>query len=77
MYGIRNEVVYNFNETSFRMGMISSQVVVIGSKRRNRRKAIQLGDREWAIVIQGVNVIGWSIPPFIILKAKHYLSTWY
>lgn len=39
-YGIINEDTYNFNETGFLMGKISSQLVVTGSERRGRRKAI-------------------------------------
>jgi hypothetical protein len=28
-------------------------------------------------VIQGINAIGWAIPPFIIFQGKHHLSAWY
>jgi hypothetical protein len=28
-------------------------------------------------VIQGINATGWAIPPFIIVKGKHHLSSWY
>lgn len=76
-YGITDTDSYNFDETGFQMGVISSQVVVIGSKRRNRPKAIQPGNREWVTVIQAINAIGWAIPPFIIFKAVYHLNTWY
>ena len=39
------------------MGKISSQLVVTGSERRGRPKAVQPGDREWATVIGGDNAI--------------------
>jgi hypothetical protein len=76
-YGILDEDIYNFDETSHQMGIISTGVVVTGSKRRNRPKAIQPGDREWATVIQGINACGWAIPPFIILAGMYHLSAWY
>jgi hypothetical protein len=28
-------------------------------------------------VIQGINAIGWAIPPFIIFQGKNHLSAWY
>jgi hypothetical protein len=54
------------------MGIITSQTVVTGTERYNQPKALQPGDHEWATVIQGVSAAGWAIPPYIILKAKHY-----
>jgi hypothetical protein len=76
-YGILDEDIYNFDETGHQMGIISTGVVVTGSERRNRPKAIQPGDREWATVIQGINACGWAIPPFIILAGMYHLSAWY
>lgn len=76
-YGIVNEDTYNFDETGFLMGKISSQLVVTGSERRGRRKAIQPGNREWATAIQAINACGWAIPPFIIFAGKYHLSAWY
>ena len=76
-YGITDIDSYNFDETGFQMGVLSSQVVVTGSERRNRPKAIQPGNREWVTVIQAINAIGWAIPPFIIFKAIYHLNTWY
>ena len=40
------------------MGIIAIGVVVIGSERRNRPKAIQPGNREWVMITQGINVLG-------------------
>jgi len=59
------------------MGVILTAIVIIGSKRRYRPKAIQPGNREWVTVIMAINAIGWSIPAFIIFAGKHHLSTWY
>ena len=74
-YGVSNDNMHNFDETGFQMGVISSQVVVTGSKRRNRPKAIQPGNCEWVTVIQAINAMGWAIPPFIIFKAVYHLNT--
>ena len=59
------------------MGKISSQLVVTGSERRGRSKAIQPGNREWVTVIQGINATGWAIPPFVIFAGQYHLSAWY
>ena len=76
-YGITEEDTYNFDETGFMMGVISTGVVVTGSDRRERPKNLQPGDRQWTTVIQGVNATGWAIPPFIIFPGMHHLSAWY
>ena len=59
------------------MGKITQQLVVTGSERRGRPKAIQPGDREWVTVIAAINAAGWSVPPFLIFAGKYHLSAWY
>jgi hypothetical protein len=61
--------IYNFDETGFMMGFICVGMVVTTSDGRAKAKLAQPGNREWATVIQGVNALGWVIPPFIILAA--------
>ena len=76
-YGIQDEDTYNFDETGFMMGMISTGAVVTASEKRGRLKSVQPGNREWTTVIQGINATGWAIPPHIVFKGRHYLSAWY
>ena len=76
-YGIQESDIWNFDETGFMMGVISSAMVVTTSDGRGKAKMAQPGNREWATVIQGVNAEGWSIPPFIIVAGQYHLSTWY
>ncbi|KAF2186623.1 hypothetical protein K469DRAFT_539062, partial [Zopfia rhizophila CBS 207.26] len=65
-YGIQDKDTYNFDETGFMLGIITSLLVVTGLERRSKRKVVQPGDREWITVIQGINAAGWAIPPFTI-----------
>jgi hypothetical protein len=76
-HGILNDDTYNFDESGFMMGQISTGAVVTSSERRGRAKTVQQGDREWTTVIQGINAMGWPIPPFIIFQGKNHLSAWY
>jgi hypothetical protein len=76
-YGILDNDMYNFDEAGFMMGVISTGAVVTRADRQGRPKMIQQGNREWATTIQGINAMGWAIPPFLIFKAKHHLSAWY
>ncbi|KAH5822262.1 hypothetical protein HBI94_090420 [Parastagonospora nodorum] len=76
-HGILDDDMYNFDESGFMMGQISTGAVVTASERRGRPKTVQQGNREWTTVIQGVNATGWAIPPFIIFKGCYYLSAWY
>jgi RecB family endonuclease NucS len=50
-YGITTHDIYNFDETGFQMGVISTAKVVTGSERRSAPLAIQPGNREWVTVI--------------------------
>jgi hypothetical protein len=68
-YGIVDDDIYNFDETGFIMGIIFAGMVVTTSDGRGKAKLAKPGNREWATVIQGVNALGWAIPPFIILAA--------
>ncbi|KID80940.1 transposase [Metarhizium guizhouense ARSEF 977] len=76
-YGLQDEDMYNFDETGFAMGIISTTMVVTSSERRGKPRLAQPGNREWVSVIQGINSQGWAIPPFIIVAGKHHLSNWY
>jgi hypothetical protein len=75
--GIDTNDIFNFDETGFQMGVISGGMVVTGSERRNRPKAIQPGNRQWVTVIQGISAKGRRIPPFIIFPGKNHMSNWY
>ena len=59
------------------MGIIIAAMVVTTSNGRNRAKQAQPRNREWATIIQGVNALGWAIPPFIILTRQYHLANWY
>jgi hypothetical protein len=76
-YGICDEDVYNFDEAGFMIGKITTQLVVTGSERRGRPKAVQPGNREWVTLIAAINATGWSIPPFLIFAGQYHLSAWY
>ena len=73
-YGIQDGDTYNFDETGFIMGIITSQLVVTGSERRGKRKSVQPGNREWSTVIQAINAAGWAIPPFLIVTGKNHTN---
>jgi len=66
---------YNFDETGFMMGIISTGMVVTSTDRHSNTKLVQPGGCKWVTVIQGINLQGWTIPPFIIVAGKYHLST--
>lgn len=76
-YGIVDEDIYNFDETGFLMGMLSTAKVVTSSERSNRPRTIQPGNREWVTVIQGICTTGWAIPSYVVVKGKYHLLPWY
>ena len=76
-YGIADEDMYNFDESGFLMGKISSQLVVTGTEKPGKRKKLQPGDREWTTLVQGVGATGRVIPPFLIFAGKVLISNWF
>lgn len=76
-YGIADQDIYNFDETGFQMGVITTAKVVTSSERSGRPKRVQPGNRTWVTVIEGVNSYGWAIPPMIIFEGKLHQAAWY
>ena len=76
-YGIPDEDTYNFDETGFMMGVISSQMVFTGSEKRSNPKNVQPGNREWVTIITAICAAGWAIPPFIIFQGRVLITSWY
>jgi hypothetical protein len=76
-YGIQSDDIWNFDETGFMMGVISSGMVVTCAERHGRPKSVQPGNREWGTVIQAINAEGWAIEPFIVVAGQNHLRNWY
>lgn len=53
----------------------SSKVVTTATV--GRATVIQLGDRKWVTIIEGICATGWSLPLFIVLEGKVHLEAWY
>jgi hypothetical protein len=54
-HGILDDNIYNFDEAGFLMGIIFAGMVVTTSDHSKRPSLAQLGNCEWATVIQGIN----------------------
>ena len=50
-WGIVDDNIYNFNETSFMIGKILLQLVIIGLEGYGKKKRIQLGNHKWVTAI--------------------------
>ena len=77
MYDIHNDDIYNFDETGFQMGVISTAKVITSSDRAGRPRILQPGNREWVSVIEAINTRGVAIPPLIIFNAIMHQKRWY
>jgi hypothetical protein len=76
-YGILDADIYNFDETGFQMGVISTAKVITGAERSRRPVSVQPGNREWVTAIDCICADGQSLPPVIIFEGKMHQSTWY
>lgn len=76
-YGILDEDLYNFDETSFMIYQIACSMVVTGADREWKEKKVQSGKREWVTAIQGVCTDSWCVPSFIAVKGRTPRANWY
>jgi hypothetical protein len=76
-YGIRSDDIWNFDETGFMMGVISSGIAVTSSERRENPKSVQPGNREWVTAIQAINAEGRAIDPYLVVAGQYHLANWY
>ena len=76
-YGILDEDIFNFDETGFQMGVISTAKVITGAERSQKPVSVQPGNREWVTVIDCIASSGWALPPVIIYEGKLHPNTWY
>ena len=56
--------------------VITAFLIIIYSEKHKKAKAIQPGNREWFTIIECINVSGWCIPLFMIIKGTYYLANW-
>lgn len=76
-YGIIPEDIWNFDETGFSMGIISTAKVICSSDRKGKPRLLQPGNREWVTAVECVSARGIVLPPLIILKSVNKLLDWY
>jgi len=76
-YGIADDDIYNFDETGFQMGVVSTAKVITGTDRAGRPRTIQPGNREWVTVIETICARGIAIPPLVIFEAVMHQAVWY
>ena len=70
-YGILDEDIYNFDETGFQMGVISTAKVITATEKA-RTVSVQPGNREWVTVIESINSTRWVLLPMVIFKGQMY-----
>ena len=57
-YGVLDEDIFNFDETGFQMGVISTSKVITTSDRKGRLRTKQPGNRKWVTAIEAISVRG-------------------
>ena len=57
-YGITEEDIFNFDETGFQIGVISTSKVITTLDRKGRLRTKQPGNRKWVTAIEAVNIRG-------------------
>ena len=74
-YGILDMDIYNFDETRFQMGVISTAKVITRVERSSQPVSIQPVNREWVTAIDCICADGYSLPLVIIFEGKVHQST--
>lgn len=76
-YSIQTEDIYNFDETGFQQGQISSCRVITSSDKQGKLKLIKPKNTEWVSLLQAIYADGTAMPPSLILKGKLLNENWF
>lgn len=76
-YCIAFEDIYNFDETGFSMGFTATTRAITWAEYYSRRSVLRHGNREWVTSIKTINATGWALPPYLILKGKVFIKSWF
>jgi len=57
-HGVAEENIFNFDETGFQVGVISTSKVVTASDRKGRPRTKQPGNWKWVTAIEAINAKG-------------------
>jgi hypothetical protein len=63
--GIQAEDIYNFDETGFAIGLISSQKVVTRAEYYGKRSILQTGNREWVTAVEAIYADSYLFEDFV------------
>jgi hypothetical protein len=69
--------LYNFDETSFTIGIICSSIVVTRSDQRGKGKTVQHANREWATAVACINGDGLDVSPYPLVQGTCHLADLY
>jgi hypothetical protein len=75
--GIISDDIYNFDESSFAIGINATTRVITQAFFYGRRGVLQAGNREWVTVIESICASGRALPPYIIFKGKNFMARWF
>ena len=58
------------------MGLTATAKVITRRDLHGRRSILQPGNREWVTSIECTGASGYSLPPMVIFKGKHFNEAW-
>jgi hypothetical protein len=76
-YGVKRKDIFNFDETGFQIGVISTSKVITTSDRKGRPRTKQPGNWKWVTAMEAIGAKRQAIPPFIIFDGRFHQATWY
>jgi hypothetical protein len=71
-HGIYEDDIWNFNETSFAIGLYIILKVITTVDCSKKPHTVIQGNYEWVIIIKCVSLKGIPIPLVVILKGKEH-----
>ena len=73
--GIIPQNIYNMDETGFRISCGIASCVVILNKTKSLR-FVNSNNRDYVTSVECINIEGWVLPLFVILKGVYILYKW-
>jgi len=76
-YDVIEGDIYSFDQTIFRMDVVTTPLVTTSATPSGRPKKTGSGNKNCVSTIQGINSQGRALPPFIIFGEDPHLKSWY
>jgi hypothetical protein len=74
-FSVHDDDIYNMDEKGCLICVIGKMRVILSRHEADSKYMTQCGNREWVSLIECISVLGRTLPPLVIFKAKQHMKS--